>query len=439
MSDDGLTYIGDWIDDLAEEHGMHPVSLEERAAWANGAELVPRDAAPGLVRLGMAEEVLERVLEMNEEDDIAALWDGATTSDALAHKWQGHVMEQGEFRRSQLYCEVQLGQVLGPSPGKQPGPGRGHKNESARIRFIPQPVEAKLRRFHGRRDDLIARIMARELQHREDCLRHVARLEASERIKNDRERAVTEALPANVLALGYADARSLPLDDDTVDLIVTSPPYGLGVAYEGGDVPAAEWPAFMVEWLREAYRVTQPSGRLALNIPLDTSEPTWRPTYAEAVVAATMAGWSYRTTVVWSDGKTTKGGWALGSQASAARPHHVSQVEMIVLLGKGEWGPSSSNPDDITRPQFMEAGRGPWTFTGETRAWEGHPAPFPVELPRRLIRYLCRVGDVVLDPFCGSGTTLLAALELKRQAIGFDISTEYVESTRRRLAREGAT
>jgi site-specific DNA-methyltransferase (adenine-specific) len=150
-----------------------------------------------------------------------------------------------------------------------------------------------------------------------------------------------------------------------------------------------------------------------------------------------VLGWEYRSTIVWCDGKTTKGGWALGSQASAARPHHVSQVEMIALFSKGEWAPSSDNPDDITPEQFLEAGRGPWQFPGETNRWEGHPAPFPVELPRRLIRYLCRVGDVVLDPFCGSGTTLIAALELKRQAIGYDISPEYVESTRRRLATLG--
>jgi site-specific DNA-methyltransferase (adenine-specific) len=107
---------------------------------------------------------------------------------------------------------------------------------------------------------------------------------------------------------------------------------------------------------------------------------------------------------------------------------------MIVLLSKGEWGPSSTNADDITREQFLEAGRGPWTFSGESRPWEGHPAAFPSELPRRLVRYLSRVGDVVLDPFCGSGTALVAALDLKRHVYGFDISAEYVESARRRVA-----
>lgn len=262
-------------------------------------------------------------------------------------------------------------------------------------------------------------------------------VEVARRIKR-LERAA-ETKPIAVLArhdvrVEVADATALPLDDESVDLIVTSPPYGLDVGYELGDVVADEWPEFMVAWLDEALRVTRPSGRLALNIPLDTSEPTYRPAYAQSIMAALAAGWAYRSTVVWHEGNTTKGGWALGSQASAARPHHVSQVEMIALFSRGEWAPSSDNADDITPEEFLVAGRGPWTFGGETRPWEGHPAAFPRELPARLIPYLSRVGDVVLDPFCGSGTTLLAAVERGRRAIGFDVSRAYVESARRRLS-----
>jgi len=238
-----------------------------------------------------------------------------------------------------------------------------------------------------------------------------------------------------VLLLEQGDARCLPLANEIVDLTVCSPPYGLDVAYdEVGDVPADVWPVFTYDWMAEVLRVTKPSGRLAVNIPLDTSEPTYRPTYAQAIAAAVRAGWEYRSTIVWAEGNTTKGGWALGSQSSAARPHHVSQVEMIPLFSRGPWGPSSDGDDDITPDEFLAAGRGPWGFSGESRAWEGHPAPFPLELPGRLIPYLCRVGDVVLDPFCGSGTTLLAAVQRGRQAIGFDIVPDYVESSKRRIA-----
>lgn len=389
------------------------------------ATIVPAD---GLVWSGFAEYALEQAAVLDDE----ALWDSATSCDALVQKYQGDTEKQDELRRAQLFCEVEIAQRLGPNPGDDgKGPGK-----SANWRFIPSELRAKIRRFFGWRDACIDAIRTEpDCRTRHGLGKHIAKLEAKRKVRAARAQAREIVLPPG-LTLDVADARTLPLDDGTVDLIVTSPPYGLAIDYTDGDIPADEWPSFMLAWLREALRVTKPSGRLALNIPLDTSEPTYRPTYVQAVVAALAAGWEYRTTVVWVEGNTTKGGWALGSQASAARPHHVSQVEMIPLFSRGEWAPSSDNPDDIMPDEFLEAGRGPWTFSGESRRWEGHPAPFPVELPRRLIRYLCRVGDVVLDPFMGSGTTAVASLALKRHAIGFDTSAAYVESAKRRLGED---
>lgn len=276
----------------------------------------------------------------------------------------------------------------------------------------------------------------------------MTRLDLREKVKEvkqerKREKALAQPAPEpervpDAVRCEVADARNLPLDDETVDLIVTSPPYGIDIAYEGGDVPADDWPNFMRHWLGEAWRVAKWHGRLVLNIPLDTSEPYIRPTYVEAVHAALEAGWLYQATLTWDEGNTTKGNRSLGSVNSAARPAPVDSSEMIAIFSKGEWGPSSKNPDDIEPHEWQEAGRGPWRFSGESRAWDGHPAPFPIELPRRAIRYLSRRGDVVLDPFCGSGTTLLAALETERQAIGFDITQAYVDSALRRVVKKGA-
>lgn len=262
-------------------------------------------------------------------------------------------------------------------------------------------------------------------------------VQVARKIERERRSAEPKPIihPSRIPArIEIADARSMPLDDESVDLIVTSPPYGLDIGYAGGDVPAAAWPSFMRDWLAEALRVTKPSGRLALNVPLDTTIGGCRPTYADSVHAALAAGWIYKATIVWQENNTTKGNRSLGSVNSAARPHPVDSSEMIAIFSKGEWGPSSENPDQITPEQWQEAGHGPWSFSGESRPWEDHPAAFPIELPKRLIRYLCRRDDVVLDPFVGSGTTITAAIEEGRQAIGFDISEQYVQSARRRAA-----
>ena len=242
--------------------------------------------------------------------------------------------------------------------------------------------------------------------------------------------------------LGVADALRLPLADATIDLTVTSPMYGLDIEYIGGDVSVEDWPAFMRGWLAECRRVTKLSGRLALNVPLDTTRGGQRigrsvmsrPAYYEALGAALAVGWLHKATIVWDEGTTTKGNRSLGSRDSAARPHPVDSSEMIVLLSNGEWGPSSDNLDDITPAEWQLYGRSPWRFPGAPRRKGGHPAPFPEELPYRCIRYLSRVGDTVLDPMMGSGTTCRVAHRLGRRAIGFDIAPEYVELARRMLA-----
>jgi site-specific DNA-methyltransferase (adenine-specific) len=265
----------------------------------------------------------------------------------------------------------------------------------------------------------------------------VRQLARATRRRLAREEAAQRPVPALAipnLILLVADARTMPLPDACVDLIVTSPPYGIAVDYLQGDIAPQEWDFFMDQWLEEAYRVIKPHGRLALNIPLDTAKGGVRPTYANAVMAALSGGWDYHSTIVWHDASTTKGNRALGSIDSAARPYHVSQVEMIGLFSKGEWGPSSANPDDITPEEWQAAGRGPWAFPGETHPWEGFPAAFPVELPRRLVRYLSRVGDHVLDPFLGSGTTAVAAISTGRRFTGLDCDGEAINSTQRRLA-----
>lgn len=270
-----------------------------------------------------------------------------------------------------------------------------------------------------------------------DLARDMTRVQrAANRSAREALRA-TEPVPEVPIRLEVADATDLPLSDGSVNLIVTSPPYGLDKPYAGVQDLAGGWREFMVDWLAEAYRVAAPGGRLAVNVPLDTTRPSLRPTYAQTVFAALEVGWSYRASIVWNEGNVIRGdqygSLARGSVDSSSAPHVVAPVEMVPLFVKGEWNRGGGD-SDLTHEEWLHWTNGLWTFPGESRSWEGHPAPFPLELPRRLIKLLSFRGDTVLDPFAGSGTTLVAAHQLGRVAVGVDLSPDYVASAKRRIA-----
>jgi site-specific DNA-methyltransferase (adenine-specific) len=219
-----------------------------------------------------------------------------------------------------------------------------------------------------------------------------------------------------------------------VDLIVTSPPYALDKEYPDGDVAVDDLRQFMLAWLKEAHRVLADHGRLALNVPLDTFRPFERPTYAQALFAAQRAGFTYRTTIVWHDdqlGKST----ARGSLDSASSPSIIAPVETIILMYKGNqwWRPDPDRRSDLDHQHWLDWTNGLWEFPGESRSWEDHPAPFPIELPRRLIHLLSFPGDLICDPFVGSGTTALAARRAGRRFYGIDREQGYVNAARRRV------
>jgi site-specific DNA-methyltransferase (adenine-specific) len=111
---------------------------------------------------------------------------------------------------------------------------------------------------------------------------------------------------------------------------------------------------------------------------------------------------------------------------------------VIVILYKKRWKKmSGSRQSDITREEFMDWTNGVWSFSGESRKRVGHPSPFPVELPRRCIKLFTFVGDTVLDPFLGSGSTLIACAETNRKGIGVEVDDDYCEIAKQRLIAEG--
>lgn len=229
----------------------------------------------------------------------------------------------------------------------------------------------------------------------------------------------------------------------SVDLIVTSPPYNVDICYGSfqDDIPYEKYLEFTEKWLTKALGLLKPDGRMCLNIPLDKSkgrkEEGFQSVYADIVGIAKKIGWKYFSTIIWNESNISRR-TAWGSWLSARAPYVIAPVEMIVVLYKDKWKKTSgSGVSDISRDEFIEWTNGLWTFPGESKKKVGHPAPFPLELPKRCIKLFSFVDDVVLDPFLGSGTTLIACALLNRKGIGVEIDKKYCELAKKRLIKEG--
>jgi site-specific DNA-methyltransferase (adenine-specific) len=229
---------------------------------------------------------------------------------------------------------------------------------------------------------------------------------------------------------------STVLDQKSVDLLITSPPYNVGINYGSTEdgITYPEYLEFSRQWLSRAYDLMKPDGRMCLNIPLDKNKGGQQSIYADLTTLAKNAGWQYHATIIWNEGNISRR-TAWGSFASASAPYVIAPVETIVVFYKETWKKQRQGISDITKEEFIDWTNGLWTFSGEKRRRTAHPAPFPVELPRRCIRLFSYRDDLVLDPFLGSGTTLAACRELGRRGIGFEIDPGYCKSAAERLTR----
>ncbi len=228
------------------------------------------------------------------------------------------------------------------------------------------------------------------------------------------------------------------IDEQTIDLIVTSPPYNVDICYGSFDdrIPYHTYLQFTEAWLTKCYHLAKDDGRLCLNIPLDKNKGGQQSVYADIVTIAKRVGWKYHATIVWNEQNISRR-TAWGSWLSASAPFVIAPVEMIAVFYKRQWKKTRVGKSDIARDEFLAWTNGVWNFQGESKRRVKHPSPFPIELPRRCIKLFSYVGDVVLDPFMGSGTTLLACLETGRAGIGVEIDPQYCEIAKRRLVFEG--
>jgi site-specific DNA-methyltransferase (adenine-specific) len=243
-----------------------------------------------------------------------------------------------------------------------------------------------------------------------------------------------------LVRLFQADCTNLSfLASDSVQLVVTSPPYNLGKDY-GTARDNATYQSYLEwvdAWMSELRRVLEPGGRVCLNIPLDINLAfdsngkrgiTKQPVLADFTeLLVRQRSWIYNTTILWLEGNVSRR-TAWGSWLSASDPWINTAAEAILVLSKGSRKRNGrERASDVTREEFMDWTLGLWEFHGQNPREFGHPAPFPPELPYRLIKMFSFTDDTVLDPFVGSGTTTWVAKTLGRKSVGVDIDPHYCE------------
>ncbi len=246
-----------------------------------------------------------------------------------------------------------------------------------------------------------------------------------------REHPVPPEVLDTIILKSSEDLEELP--ECSVHLMVTSPPYNVGKEYDE-DLSLEEYLAFLRRVWAEVHRVLVPGGRACINVANLGRKP-YLPLHAFIIRDLLDLGFLMRGEVIWDKGASAAASTAWGSWQSPANPTLRDVHEYILVFSKGSF--SRPRPKDrqstITREEFLEFTKSVWSFPAESARKVGHPAPFPVELPYRCLQLYTYAGEVVLDPFMGSGQTAIAALKAGRRFVGYEIDPTYVKLAEKRL------
>jgi len=223
------------------------------------------------------------------------------------------------------------------------------------------------------------------------------------------------------------------LPDCSVHLMVTSPPYNVGKEYDN-NLTLDEYRSFLKRVWTEVRRVLVPGGRLCINIANLGRRP-YIPLHAFIIEDLLDLNLLMRGEIIWNKASSWSPSTAWGSWQSAKNPILRDIHEYILVFSKGTFTRKGTpqRKSTISRDEFLEFTKSIWTFPAEPATKVGHPAPFPVELPYRLIELYTFEGEVVLDPFMGSGQTAIAAIKARRHYVGYEINEEYVKLAKRRI------
>jgi modification methylase len=235
----------------------------------------------------------------------------------------------------------------------------------------------------------------------------------------------------NKFILGSAE-NMIELPDNSIHLMITSPPYNVSKEYDE-DLSLKEYLQLLENSFKETYRVLVNGGRACINVANLGRKP-YIPISDYISKIMKDIGFNMRGEIIWNKAASASPSTAWGSWLSAANPILRDIHEYILVFSKGEYKREKGKKENtITKEQFMDWTKSIWTMNAESARRIGHPAPFPEELPLRLIQLYSFKGDIILDPFMGSGTTAVSALKSDRKFVGYDINKEYIDLAMKRI------
>jgi site-specific DNA-methyltransferase (adenine-specific) len=241
-------------------------------------------------------------------------------------------------------------------------------------------------------------------------------------------------IPPNIIDKIYCKSSENmnELPDNSIHLMITSPPYNVKKEYDE-DLSLEEYRGLLKRVFKEVYKKLVTGGRACINIANLGRKP-YIPLHTYIIEDMLEIGFLMRGEIIWNKASSASPSTAWGTWLSAVNPVLRDIHEYILIFSKESFKRKRANKEStINKEQFLEWTKSVWTFPAVSAKSIGHPAPFPEELPYRLIQLYSFKGDIVLDPFCGSGTTCLAALKSQRHYVGYEIEERYVELSYSRI------
>ena len=250
--------------------------------------------------------------------------------------------------------------------------------------------------------------------------------------KPDNSSPLTDEAPIIRNQIHCADSQNMHhLPDGSVHLMITSPPYNVGKDYDD-DLSFREYMALLRNVTQETARVLVDGGRACINIANIGRKP-YIPLHAYLTLIALECGFNMRGEIIWDKGASAGSSCAWGSWQSASNPVLRDVHEYILIFSKGDYQRKPIGDNSISKQDFLDHTKSVWRFPTTSAKKAKHPAPFPIELPKRLIELYSYKNDIILDPFMGSGTTALAAQQLGRDYVGYEISEDYINIATEKL------